>query len=133
VAVGGVAVGRRAAAASRRASGAGEKEAERREESGSRFKSLIFGGQGTATQNKKLFSVDVSDAAENNLIFGGCVRGHRKLAYFWRPSYTVENINLFSAARPWPPKIIVAAKNRAQCCCGGLDSLGAPSVYPIDS
>ena len=37
--------GARQEAASRRASGAGEKEAERREESGSRFKSLIFGGQ----------------------------------------------------------------------------------------
>jgi hypothetical protein len=49
----------------------------------------------------------VSEAAENKLIFGGCVRGHRKLAYSRRPSYADKNINLFSAARVGPPKMSV--------------------------
>jgi hypothetical protein len=45
--------------------GAGEKETERRKESKSCFKNLIFGGQGTAAENKKLFSTAVSETAEN--------------------------------------------------------------------
>jgi hypothetical protein len=43
----------------------------RKKDSGGRFKSLIFGGQGLAAENKRLFSAAVSVAAENKVIFGG--------------------------------------------------------------
>lgn len=55
-------------------SGDTEKKEEGRNEP-SRLKRLIFGGQVEAVENKSLFSVDVSDTAENKPIFGGCDRG----------------------------------------------------------
>jgi hypothetical protein len=55
-----------------------ETEKKRKKDSVGRFKSLIFCGQGLAAENKRLFSAAVSVAAENNLIFGGCVSDRRK-------------------------------------------------------
>jgi hypothetical protein len=55
-----------------------KRKKQRKKDSGGRFKSLIFGGQGLAAENKRLFSAAVSVAAENNLIFGGCVSDRRK-------------------------------------------------------
>jgi hypothetical protein len=54
-----------------------ERNREKKEPDG-RFKRFIFDGQGLAAENKMLFSVAVSVATENNLIFGGCVNGCRK-------------------------------------------------------
>jgi uncharacterized protein YggL (DUF469 family) len=55
-----------------------KRKKQRKKDSVGRFKSLIFGGQGLAAENKRLFSAVVSVAAENNLIFGGYVSGCRK-------------------------------------------------------
>jgi hypothetical protein len=42
--------------------------------------------------------VAVSEGAENNTIFGGCVSSRRKLCYFRRLCLAAENNCLFSAA-----------------------------------
>jgi hypothetical protein len=47
----------------------------------------------------------MAEAAENNIIFGGCVSSRRKLCYFRRPLPWPPKINLFSAANARPPKI----------------------------
>lgn len=44
-----------------------EKKKHRKKDSVGRFKSLIFGDQGLATENKLLFSTVVSVATENKL------------------------------------------------------------------
>jgi uncharacterized protein YggL (DUF469 family) len=55
-----------------------KRKKQRKKDPVGRFKSLIFGGQGLAAENKRLFSAAVSVIVENNLIFGGCVSDRRK-------------------------------------------------------
>jgi hypothetical protein len=45
---------------------------------------LILSGQGTAAENKELFSAAVSGATENKLIFGGQIELLKVSGYFWR-------------------------------------------------
>jgi hypothetical protein len=57
----------------------------RREEAGTHgLNPLIFSGQGTAAENKELFSVAVLGAVENKLIFGGQIQPLKVSGYFRR-------------------------------------------------
>jgi hypothetical protein len=85
-----------------------ENERERKSERGRRSAAVL----------KTQFSAAPATAAENSAIFGGRVRGRRKLCYFRRAIRPAENNYLFSVASEQPPKIILAIENAIQCCCG---------------
>ena len=79
-------MGPRPEAVARRGCYSGErKERRKREEADTHgINPLIFGGQGTTAENKKLFSAAVSEAAENKLSFGGQIQPPKVSGYFRR-------------------------------------------------
>jgi hypothetical protein len=111
------ALGRRRRRLGRRRSGArprtGARRGPSREEQ--REEAAVNGGavgrkrkrkeKGRLTVLNTQFSAAMAEAAENYVIFGGCVSSRRKLCYFRRPLPWPPKITLFSAGYTGPPKI----------------------------
>jgi hypothetical protein len=89
----------------RRGEGGGERRCGGHRDAGAVGRKRKRKEKGRLTVLNTKFSAAMEEAAENNIIFGGCVRSRRKLRYFRQPLSWPPKIMLFSAAYTRPPKI----------------------------